>query len=122
MERMRVVLADDQAAVRAALRLLVEKELGLQVVADVATTTELLEVLPVCNPNLVLLHWRLPGVPATELLPVLHHRFAQLRIIVLSVHLEAESAALAAGADAFISKVESPLQVVKIIGQFLANS
>jgi DNA-binding NarL/FixJ family response regulator len=45
----------------------------------------------------------------------------RLRIIVLSVQPEIESAALAVGADAFISKVDPPAQVVKTIAQVLAN-
>ena len=118
---MRVVLADSQAEVRGALRLLLEKELGLQVVGEVASATELLATLPICGPDLVLLHWRLPDIQPTELLPALHTRFPCLRIIVLSVQPEVESAALAAGADAFISKVDPPAQVVKTIAQVLAN-
>ena len=117
----RVVLADSQAEVRVALRLLLERKLGLQVVGEVDTAAELLAVLAACDPDLVLLHWRLPGIQPTELLQALHTRFPRLRIIVLSVQPEVESAALAAGADAFITKVDPPAQVVKTIAQVLAN-
>ena len=118
---MRVGLADSQAEVRVALRLLLERKLGLQVVGEVDTAAELLAVLAACDPDLVLLHWRLPDIQPTELLPALHTDFLRLRIIVLSVQPEIESAALAAGADAFISKVDPPAQVVKTIAQVLAN-
>jgi DNA-binding NarL/FixJ family response regulator len=63
---MRVFLADDQAKVRAALRLLLEQEPGLSVVGEVTEAKDLLVQVQVTQPDVVLLDWELPGLRATE--------------------------------------------------------
>lgn len=63
---MRVFLADDQAKVRAALRLLLEQEPGLSVVGEVTEAKDLLAQVQVTQPDVVLLDWELPGLRATK--------------------------------------------------------
>lgn len=60
------------------------------------------------QPDLVLLDWELPGRPAAALLLVLHGLTYHPRVIVLSTRPESEQDALAAGADAFVSKSDPP--------------
>lgn len=112
---MRVFLADDQARVRSALRLLLEQERGLCVVGEAAEAEELLAQLKATRPDLMLLDWELPGLsltnsvgPGNHLLSVLHVFYPNLRVIALSGRPEARQAALAAGADAFVSKGDPP--------------
>lgn len=112
---MRVFLADDQAKVRSALRLLLEQEPGLRVVGEAAEAEELLVQVQATRPDLMLLDWELPGLALAhsirsgkQLLSVLHRYCPNLRVIALSGQLEARRAALAAGADAFVSKGDPP--------------
>ena len=65
---MHVLLADDQAEVRSALRFLLEQELGMRVVGEVAEVEALLAQNEVTQPDLVLLDWELPGAQSTDLL------------------------------------------------------
>jgi DNA-binding NarL/FixJ family response regulator len=108
---MRVLLADDQADVRSALRLVVEHE-GWQVAAECACFGELQERAPVVRPDLVLLDWELDGwdglgrAAKAAVLEVLRGR-GGMRVLALSVHPEAREEALAAGADGFASKGET---------------
>jgi len=105
---MRVLLADDQAKVRSALRLLLEQEPELSVVGEVAEADGLLAQARTARPNVVLLDWELPGFRAAESLYALQSLDSHLKVIALSGHLEAREEALAAGADAFVSKGEPP--------------
>ena len=57
---------------------------------------------------MLLLDWHLPGTPVTDLVADLRALDLSPRIIVLSVRPEEKNAAMAAGADAFISKDEPP--------------
>ncbi|MCZ7674175.1 MAG: response regulator transcription factor [Chloroflexi bacterium] len=70
-EKMRVLLADDQMRVRSALRLLLEQEPGFQVVGEAADATGLLLAATEKAPDLLLLDWELPGLPAAQLLRLL---------------------------------------------------
>jgi DNA-binding NarL/FixJ family response regulator len=112
---MRVLLADDQAKVRSALRLLLDHQPGVQILGEAVDTTGLLDWVKATCPDLVLLDWELPGLPATALLPLLQYRCRALRLIVLSSRPEVRQAALDAGADAFVSKGEPPERLLAAI-------
>ena len=109
---MRVLLADDQAQVRSALRLLLEQEPGFQVVGETADATGLLLTAAEKAFDLVLLDWELPGLPAAQLLRLLQYERPLLKIIAMSSRPEVAQPALDAGAHAFLSKSDPPEQVL----------
>jgi DNA-binding NarL/FixJ family response regulator len=116
----RVLLADGHVKVRAALRLLLEQEPGLTVVGEAATARDLFAQVRRIRPDLVLLDWELPGLqaihpspePGEPVLPALRYLCRPLKVIALSGHLEACEEALAAGADAFVSKGDPPERLI----------
>ena len=112
---MRVVLADTQADVRSALRLLVTHDLGMQVVGEVTDAAGLWTQVQDARPDLLLLEWGLLGAGAGAALARLHALSPQLRVIVLSCHPEVRVQALVAGAGAFVCKADSPEQTVKTL-------
>lgn len=111
---MRVVLADDQRDVRAAMRLLLEQE-GSTIVAEASTADTLLTGAAETQPDLVLLDWELPGMPVADLVRGLRVLCSGAAIVALSGRLEARAAALAVGADAFVSKADPPESLLAIV-------
>ena len=105
---MRVLVADDQAKVRSALRLLLEQEPDVEIVAEAAEADDLLAQVQETRPDLVLLDWGLPSLPSNNLLPALRTLCPHLKLVALSGRPEARQAALDAGADAFVSKIDPP--------------
>lgn len=105
---MRILLADDQPAVRHALRVLLERQPGLEVVGEAADGLGLLTQSAATRPDLVLLDWQLPGVLPPELLLALRRISPHLPVIALSGRPEVKGAALQAGADAFVCKCDPP--------------
>jgi len=103
---MHILLADNQAEVRSALRFLLEQEPGLCVVGEAAEAEALLAQEAAIQPDLVLLDWELPGSQPTLLLAAL--RLRRTIVIALSGRPEARQEALNAGVDAFVSKGEPP--------------
>jgi len=114
---MRVLLADDQAKVRSALRLLLEHQPEVEVLGEAVDTTGLLDWVKAACPDLVLLDWELPGLPAAVMLPLLHDQCPDLRVIALSSRPEVRQAALDAGADAFMSKGDPPERLLIAMGE-----
>lgn len=112
---MRIIIADDQANVRSALALLLEEEPQLTVTAEAADAIGLLQIAHREPADLLLLDWELPGLAAGHLLQILHQEQPDLIVIALSGRPEAEAAARAAGADAFISKTALPEQVLAAV-------
>ncbi len=104
-----VLLADDQSKVRSALRLLLQQQSDIDVLGEAVDATGLLDWVRVTCPDLVLLDWELPGrQPSADLLAALRTQCPHLVVIALSGRPEARAAALAAGADAFVSKGDPP--------------
>lgn len=112
---MRILLADSQAKVRFALRVLLEQQSDFDVVGEAASSEELLAQTAQSCPDVVLLDWTLADPGAASLLPALHCECPGLGIIVLSGRPEDHQAALAAGADAFVSKGNPPEHLLAAI-------
>lgn len=108
----RVLLADDLAAVRSALALLLEQEIDLRVAGQASDAASLLQAVADEPPDVVLLDWELPGMPADQLVRELRRSHPPICIIALSSRLEAETAAMHAGVDAFINKGHPPENVL----------
>ncbi len=68
----RVLLADDQAKVRSALRLMIEQEPGFRVVGEAAFSRCVAALHRQRYTQMVLLDWELPGLPE-------HHRLDMVR-------------------------------------------
>jgi DNA-binding NarL/FixJ family response regulator len=112
---MRVILADDQAQVRSALRLLLEHQPGLEILGEAVDTKSLLDRTKAACPDLVLLDWELPGLEAQDLLSALHDLCPNLAVIALSAQPEKCHQALGAGADEFASKGDPPEQLLAAV-------
>lgn len=111
---MRVVVADSQTRVRFALRTLLKRQDGIEVVGEAATASELLDQVRLTQPDLVLLHWRLQET-APGLMGRLQKLRPDLRVIALSARCETRYEALRAGAEAFIWKTEQPEKLLAAI-------
>jgi len=115
VKRIRILLADDQAKVRSALRLVLEQQPGFSILGEAVDATGLLDWVKAVCPDLVLLDWELPGLETDSLLSALRARCPHLKVIALSVRPEARRAALEAGVDAFVSKVDPPERLLAAV-------
>jgi two-component system response regulator DesR len=111
---MRILLADDQHRVRFALRVLLERQPGLSLVGEAVDARDLLVQAKDTRPDVVLLDWELPG-QAANLLRTLREVCPCTAVIALSGRSEARKAACAAGADAFVSKIDPPERLLAAI-------
>jgi two-component system response regulator DevR len=111
---MRILIADHQAQVRFALRTLLGRQPGLEVVGEATTARELLAQVGMIRPDLVLLHWRLSEA-GPDLVQSLHQACPGLRVLVLSARPETRCDALASGADAFVCKMDPPDKLLEAV-------
>ena len=118
---MRILLADDHKRVRFALRVLLERQPGFEVTGEAINAEELVVQMNANRPDLVLLGWELPGLEAVGLLSALRKTGSSPLVIALSGRTEARRAALAAGADAFVSKADSPERLLAVIENCSCN-
>jgi DNA-binding NarL/FixJ family response regulator len=101
----RVILADDHALVRAGFRALLT-ELGIQVVAEASDGNELLRLVEQYKPDVVLMDVAMPALNGLDATARLTREFPVVRVIILSMHANAEYArrALRAGAVGYLLK------------------
>lgn len=109
---MRVLLADDQKHIRLALQMLLKHEPHVRVVGEASEIESLLTQIRTVQPDVLLLDWELPGLSSIGSLPTLRRDCPDLVVIALSVQPESRQEALGAGADDFVSKIDSPEQML----------
>jgi DNA-binding NarL/FixJ family response regulator len=110
----RVYLADAQSQERSALRLLLI-DLKMQVVGEASDWFTTLAKAPSTGLDMLLVDWDLLPVDlGVQSLAILRQACPSAIVVVLISHLDARhQAALSAGADAFISKAETPERVAE---------
>ena len=110
----RVYLADAQPEERSALRLLL-LDLKMDVVGEASDWSTTLARAPTTSLDMLLVDWDLlPVDMGIKSLAVLRLACPNTIVVVLISHLDARhQAALSAGADAFISKGETPERVAE---------
>ena len=115
----RVLLADDQALVRAGFRVLIESEPDLEVVGEAADGREAYEMAVAERPDVVLMDIRMPdvdGIGATGKI-VADERAAGVKVLVLTTFDLDEYVfrALRAGASGFLLKDTQPTELLAAI-------
>jgi len=117
-----ILIGDASPRVRFGLRILLEQQLGWRVVGETEDAQALLEAVRCGCPDLVLLDWELPGMPAQELLTVIRHACPYLWIVFMSGKDELRQAAIQAGADIFAYKADPPEKLLGLIRGLIAES
>jgi DNA-binding NarL/FixJ family response regulator len=109
----RVYLADSQPQERSALRLLL-LDLEMEVVGEASDWLTAFDLAPASKPNMLLVDWNLLPQDSNAALAALRAACPDPLVIVLISLLDArKQAALSSGADAFISKSETPDRVAE---------
>jgi DNA-binding NarL/FixJ family response regulator len=102
----RILLADDHAVVRRGLRLVLESEPDLEVVAEVGDGAEALERSLDDDVDLAILDVTMPRMTGLHAAAELHRRRPDLRVLILSMHDNEQYLfeALKAGASGYVLK------------------
>jgi len=109
----RVYLADAIPEERSALRLLL-LDMQMEIVGEAGDWPTTLAQAPLSRTDMLVVDWDLLPISPTTALDVLRKICPAALVIVLISHLDARhQAALSAGADAFISKGETPARVAE---------
>jgi DNA-binding NarL/FixJ family response regulator len=115
----RVVLAEDQAIVRAGFRALLDAELDIEVAGEAETGDQALEAVRVLRPDIVVMDIRMPGMDGLEATRLITEDPAldDTRVLVLTTFEldEYVFSALHAGASGFLLKGGEPADLLMAI-------
>jgi len=106
MARLRVLLVDDHALVRAGIRSLLQELPDVEVVAEASDGTQALQIAEREQPDVVLMDIAMKGMNGLEAAAKLRERQPGVKVVILSMHTSEEYVLLAlrAGAAAYLIK------------------
>lgn len=112
-----IILVDDHRLVRAGLRRVVSEQPDMEVLAEAASGEEAIDLVRAQEPDVMLLDVNMPGLGGLEATRRIHQRFADVKIIGVSMHIDEPypSRLLAAGAVGYIGKDSAADEVVTAI-------
>lgn len=115
----RVLLVDDQAVVRRALRGRFHLEPDLEVVGEASTGSEALLLAQVLTPDVVLMDLEMQGMDGIEATAALRRVVPQSAVVILSIYDDAQTRGRAqvAGAVAFVEKRGATNSLLAVIRQ-----
>jgi len=101
-----VVLADDHAVVREGLRLLLEAQEDIRVVGQAGTGREVVAEAGRLGPHVVVMDISMPDLSGIEATRLVKHRYPEIAVVILSMHVSTEHVfqALSAGAIGYVLK------------------
>jgi DNA-binding NarL/FixJ family response regulator len=114
---LRILVADDHAIVRQGLKLLIDSQQDMQVVAEAADGHAALEQAEALNPDIVIMDISMPGMNGLTATRTLKQRQPTITIVALTRHEDETylEELLRAGASAYILKQSAPADFLQAI-------
>jgi DNA-binding NarL/FixJ family response regulator len=110
----RIIIADDQKHARSGLKALLSASLPGSEIWEAATGLEAERLAEEVRPQLILMDIRMPELDGLSATRRIKSRQPEIKILVLSLH-DCGEEARTSGADAFVSKGESPEQLLAAV-------
>ncbi|MFA6051890.1 MAG: response regulator transcription factor [Methylobacter sp.] len=116
-DKIKVILVDDHAIVRAGFRLLLSTEDNIEVIAEAERGEQACQLYLEQQPDVMVLDLSMPGIGGLESIRRICSRDSNARILVFSVHDEMVyvDRAMSAGAKGYITKNSAPGILVEAI-------
>ena len=122
-EQITVVLADDHELVRDGIRMVLEAEDDIRVVAQASDAESAARYVLGHKPTVLVLDLNMPGLPSLELIPKMLESSPGTSVIVVTMQNEPAFArqALRAGAKGFVVKQSAAAELVSAVRSVLAG-
>jgi DNA-binding NarL/FixJ family response regulator len=114
---MKVVIADDHGIVRSGIRLLLETQDDLEVLAEAADGVEARDVVIAERPDLAILDVKMPGLTGLQATREIKAQAPEVSILILSMHDDERYLfeALKAGASGYVLKSQADTDLLSAI-------
>jgi DNA-binding NarL/FixJ family response regulator len=113
----RVLIADDHGIVRSGLRLLLERQPDIEVIAEAADGAEAREIAVRERPDLAILDVRMPKLTGLQVTRELKKQAPEVSVLILSMHDDERYLfeALKAGASGYVLKTQADADLMEAI-------
>lgn len=112
-----IVIADDHAVVRSGLRLLLDAEPDMEVVAEAGDADSAVRYVLGHKPSVAMLDLNMPGEPTLEAIPRIHEISPNTRVVILTMQDDPAFAreAMQAGAHGYVLKEAADEELVEAV-------
>ncbi|MFU8772756.1 MAG: response regulator [Anaerolineales bacterium] len=116
-ENIRVMIVDDHTIVRSGVRLLLEAEEGIDVVAEALDGSQAVTLAESLQPDVILMDVSMPGMDGLEATRRIKALFPDIKVLVLTMHRSDEYffEMLKAGASGYILKGAEASDLIKAV-------
>ncbi len=113
----KIMLVDDHEIVRAGLRMLLQAQPDMEIVAEAGSGAEAIALAQTCQPNVVLMDVTMPDMSGIEATAQLKASCPAVAVLALTIHEEEEYffKMLSAGASGYIPKRAAPADLLQAI-------
>src|SRR5256714_8517262 len=115
--KVRVLIVDDHAVVRAGLHVLIDAEDGLEAVGEAGSARDAVFQARSLKPDIILMDVVMPDQSGLDVVPTLLHERPETKVLVLSMQDDPQYVrqAFAAGASGYVLKEAADTEVVAAI-------
>lgn len=116
-KKIRILLADDHAVLRAGLRMLIDAQPDMEVAAECGDGEQTVREAAAEKPDVAIVDLAMPGMSGVEVIHRLRERGDAVRVLVLTMHDDPAyaRAAVAAGAAGYVTKDVDASEVLAAI-------
>ncbi len=117
MEKIKVLLADDHAVLRAGLRMIIDAQSDMQVIGEAADGRAAIEQAEELLPDVVLLDLTMPGLGGLSALGVIREKVPGAKVLVLTMHDDEGylGRVLEAGGSGYVVKKAADMELLSAI-------
>ena len=117
MSDLRILIADDHAAVRHGIRSLLSSHDGWEVLAEAADGLEAVEKTEQLHPDVVLLDIAMPNLNGIQAARKILNHDPQAKVLIITVHANKHVAneAMHLGASGFLSKTDAVRDLIRAV-------
>jgi DNA-binding NarL/FixJ family response regulator len=116
-KKINIIIADDNSFFRSGFKLALNKQKGINVIAEASNARDLFEKLERCKPDVVITDVNIPGLDDGNVCQMIKTNFPRTEIIVLSLNEEENDieSMLQSGARAYLLKYTSVEEITEAI-------
>jgi DNA-binding NarL/FixJ family response regulator len=122
IERMRVLIVDDQLRARQSLKALLATCPQIEEVREAGNGQQAVRLVEESRPDVVLMDVLMPEMNGLEAMRLIKTRYPQVQVFMLTMYGEYLDDAVAAGADGFFIKGESPERLLTALSAVARRS
>lgn len=117
MSKIRILVADDHAILRTGLRMLINTQEDMEVIAEATSGDEAIEKAIACAPDLVLMDLSMPGLGGIKAIERVRAEVPKARVLALTMHDEYAyvRSVLAAGGSGYVVKRAADSELLSAI-------